>query len=60
MTRDQAVAIINNIELIKAFAEGKQIGVEISGKLFPTNTLCLTNFRSDRPINYRVMEPTND
>lgn len=55
MTRDQALTIVNNIDLITAFAKGERIGVSVNGQLFETNTLLLTNFRSDRPLGYHVM-----
>lgn len=56
MTRDQALAIINNLDLIRSFAEGKHIAIPINGRLFSTNTLVLSNFRSDRPIGYVVVQ----
>jgi hypothetical protein len=54
MTRDQALAIINNIELIKHFANGGIVVIPINGHKHPTNTLVLSNFRSDRPVNYEI------
>lgn len=56
MTRDQALTIINNIELITAFAQGKSVGTPINGRVYLTNSLCLSNFRSDRPLNYVVCD----
>jgi len=56
MTRDQALTIINNIDVIEAFAKGKTIAFDIHGKLFITNTMVLSNFKSDRPTGYVVLE----
>ena len=56
MTRDQAVAIMQNLPLIEAFAQGKPIGIPINGRVHPSHTICLTNFRSDRPLLYVVIE----
>lgn len=56
MTRDQALTIINNLPLITHFANGGVIAVPINGKLFRSNTLLISNFRSDRPPNYRIIK----
>ena len=59
MTRDQALAIINNIAVIEAFAKGREISCIINGRKFPTNSLCLSNFRSDSPIGYSITDEPN-
>ena len=59
MTRDQAKALLNDLELIRHFAGGGDVGVVINGKYHFTSTICLSNFRSDRPSLYvcRIEKP---
>lgn len=56
MTRDQALAIVNNLLVIEAFAKGEIIASRINNRLFHTNVLVLSNFRSDRPIGYEIVK----
>lgn len=56
MTRDQALAIVNNIDLITHFANGGLVAVPINGQMFKSNTLIISNFRSDRPPNYKIIK----
>jgi hypothetical protein len=55
MTRDQALTIVNNLDVITAFAKGERIVHRINGRAFDCNTLVLSNFKSDRPIGYEVI-----
>lgn len=56
MTRDQALAIVRNIDIITAFATGKRVVHKINGRPYDCNTLILSNFRSDRPLTYEIIE----
>ena len=56
MTRDQALTIVNNLPIIEAFAKGEIIATRINNRLFYTNVLVLSNFQSDRPLNYEIVK----
>lgn len=57
MTRDQALAILNDLPLIRHFANGGEIAVNIRGTRFKTNSILISNFRSDRQANYEIIKP---
>ena len=58
MTRDQAKAILENLDLIRHYAEGGDIGHQLirsDGRLAfisPARVLTLSNMKPGRPTNY--------
>jgi len=50
MTRDQAMAILENIELIRHFAEGG----EITHSGWKTNKILLSNMKSGQAMLYQI------
>lgn len=57
MTRDQALSLLNQLPLIEHFAKGGTVAIPIKGRMHQTDTLVLSNFRSDRPANYAIVKP---
>ena len=63
MTRDQAKAIIENLQLIKHFAYGGDIGfrlIDCHGKdcgITPAHTITISNLKPNSITNYVMVKP---